>query len=117
MYFSGCRDGFIEEGSTGWENESMVTKAEKDSGSSGELEPLCATQAMGNLSLCQAIFNVSGSSRRKNRGLQMEVHLTSHVAVRYMHVNTGCAAGVVHGLCPTKEAFMDTSGPEKWRDN
>lgn len=57
----------MEEGSTGWENESVVMKAQKVLQSSGELELLCAVQTMGN-HLCQVIFRVSGSGRRKNRG-------------------------------------------------
>lgn len=47
----------------------------------------------------------------------MEVDLTSHVAVRYVQVNTECAHGVVHELCPMKEASVGTSGLETWRDS
>ena len=116
MYFSVYRNDFVEEGFTGRENESVVMKAQKDLGSSGQLEPLCAVQNMEMLSLCQAIFDVRGSGRRKNRGPQMEVNfLTSHISVRYMQVNTECAQlMIVHELCPMKEAFLDTSGLETW---
>lgn len=57
MYLSGYRDGFVEEGSTEWENESVVMKAQKDLGSSGELEPLCAMQTMGNVILVPSDFS------------------------------------------------------------
>lgn len=48
MYFSICRDGFAEEGSTGWKNGSVVMKVQKHLASLGELEPLCSAQTMGN---------------------------------------------------------------------
>jgi len=57
MYFSGYRDSFVEEGSARQKNESVVMKAQKDLGSSGELEPLCAMQTMGNVSLVPRDFS------------------------------------------------------------
>lgn len=48
MYFSGYRDGFVQEWSTGWENESVVMKVWKCLASLGELEPLFSVQSMEN---------------------------------------------------------------------
>lgn len=56
MYFSRYKDGLVEEGSTGQENESVVMKAQKDLGSLGELEPLCAMQTMGTVVLVPSDF-------------------------------------------------------------
>lgn len=48
MYFRGYRDGFVQKGSTGWENESAVMKVWKYLASLGELEPLFPVQTMEN---------------------------------------------------------------------
>lgn len=48
MYFSGYRDGFVEEGSMGQKNGSVAMKVQKHLASLGELEPLCSVQTMGN---------------------------------------------------------------------
>lgn len=56
MYFSRYKDGLVEEGSTGRENESVVMKAQKDLGSLGELELLCAMQTMGTVVLVPSDF-------------------------------------------------------------
>lgn len=119
MYFSGYRDGFVEEGSSGWENKSVVMKAQEGFEVLGRAgaSSCCADWEM--LSLCQAIFHVSGSGRRKNRGPQTEVDfLTSNTSVRYTQVNTECAQlMIVHKLCPMKEALLDTSSLETWRES
>lgn len=48
MYFSGYREGLVQEGSTGWKNEFVVMKVWKHLTSLAELEPLSSVQAMEN---------------------------------------------------------------------
>lgn len=85
MHFSGYSDGFVKGGSTNWENEPVIIKAQKDL----VIYVMCRQWEM--LSLCQASLHVSGSGRKENRDLQMKVDfLTSHISVRYTQVNTEC---------------------------